>query len=111
MSPRIQTAVRRLERRKSIGIINDTSSKELEFWTLFRSGTPEVSIREQGQRKLNEIPITEVIASVRSEMGDDFDFAGQNEKFASLQRVYGIKQSELHKVADVLANEWAAFLA
>lgn len=108
---RIQTAVRRLERRKSIGIINDTSSKELEFWTLFRSGTPEVSIREQGQRKLNEIPITEVIASVRSEMGDDFDFAGQNEKFASLQRVYGIKQSELHKVADVLANEWAAFLA
>jgi hypothetical protein len=108
---RIQTAVNRLMRRNLIGVINDNSSKDLEFWTLYKLGSPEIIIRSQGQRRLNEIPVTEVIARVRSEMGDEFDFAGQNEKFACLQRVYGIKQAELYKVGEVLTNEWAAFLA
>lgn len=107
---RIQTAVKRLERRNLVGIINDKSSKDLEFWTLFKQGTPEIIVRDQGQRKLNEIPVTEVIARVRMELGDEFDFASQNEKFASLQKVYGIKQAELHKVGEVLANEWSSFL-
>ena len=108
---RIQTAVKRLEKRNLVGIINDNSSKELEFWTLFKQGTPEIVVRDQGQRKLNEIPVTEVIARVRLELGEEFDFVGQNEKFASLQKVYGIKQAELHKVGEVLANEWSSFLA
>jgi hypothetical protein len=108
---RIHSAVKRLELRKLISIVNDTASKELEFWTLYKSGSSEVVVREQGQRKLNEIPVTEVIARVRLEMGDEFDFAGQNEKFSHLQRAYGIKQSDLHKVGDVLANEWSTFLA
>lgn len=108
---RIQTAVRRLEKRNLIGLINDSSSKDLEFWTLYKQGTPQIFVREQGQRKLKEIPVTEVIARVRIEMGDEFEFSTQNEKFACLQRVYGIKQAELYKVGEVLANEWSAFLA
>jgi len=108
---RIQTAVKRLERRGLIGLINDTASKDLEFWTLYKQGAPEILVREQGQRRWNEIPVTEVIARVRIEMGDEFDYSSQNEKFACLQKVYGIKQAELYKVGEVLANEWATFLA
>ncbi len=108
---RIQTAVKRLERRNLIGVINDNSSKDVEFWTLYKQGSPEILVREQGQRKWNEIPVTEVIARVRTEMGDEFDYSGQNEKFACLQKVYGIKQAELYKVGEVLANEWSTFLA
>lgn len=107
---RIQSALKRLERRKLICILDLNSSNAIEYWTIFRTGTPEVIVREQGQRKLNEIPVTEVIARVRSEMGDEFDSAGQNEKFSCLQKVYGIKQSDLHKVGEVLANEWSSFL-
>jgi hypothetical protein len=108
---RIQTAVKRLERRGLIGLINDNSSKDVEFWTMYKQGTPEILVREQGQRKWNEIPVTEVIARVRVEMGDEYDYSGQNEKFECLQKVYGIRQAELHKVGEVLANEWATFLA
>ena len=59
---RIQSAVKRLVRRELVGLIGDISIKDLEFWTLYKVGTPEVKVREQGPRKLSEIPVTEVIA-------------------------------------------------
>jgi hypothetical protein len=108
---RIESAVRRLEKRELIDILNEKESASIESWTVFKAGAPEVVVREQGPRKLNEIPVTEVIARVRVEMGDSFDSAGKDEKFSSLQRVYGIRQADLHKVGEVLANEWASFLS
>lgn len=107
---RIQSALKRLEKRKLIGMLDNDSYTGFEYWTIYKVGTPQVIVREQGQRKLNEIPVTEVIARVKLELGDEFDSVGQNQKFASLQKVYGIKQSDLHKVGEVLANEWANFL-
>lgn len=107
---RVNSAVMRLQDRKLVGIIESTTAKEFEFWTLYKSGSPEVVVREQGQRKLSEIPVTEVIARVKLEMGDEFDYAGQDEKFMHLQRAYGIKQSELHIVGEILTSEWSEFL-
>jgi hypothetical protein len=107
---RIQTAVKRLERRGLVGHLQDYSEGELDAWTLFKIGSPEVAVREQGLRKLSEIPVTELIARVRENMGDDFDYAGQNDRFKALQAVYGIKQQELHIVGELLAKEWSLFL-
>jgi hypothetical protein len=107
---RIQTALKRLERRGLISHIQDYFEGEIDSWTLYKTGSPEVIIREQGQRKLSEIPVTEVIARVRLVMGDDFDYSGQNQRFEVLLKAYSIKQAELHIVGEILAREWSNLL-
>jgi len=108
---RIQTALKRLERRGLISHIQDYFEGEIDSWTLYKIGSPEVIVREQGQRKLSEIPVTEVIARVRLIMGDDFDYSGQNQRFEVLLKAYSIKQAELHIVGEILAREWSNLLA
>jgi len=73
--------------------------------------TTEVIVRDQGQRKLSEIPVTEVIARLRLLMGDDFDYSGQNQRFEILLKAYSIKQAELHIVGEILAREWSTLLS
>jgi hypothetical protein len=107
---RIQTAVKRLERRGLVAHIQDYFEGEIDFWTLYKTGSPEVIIRDQGQRKLSEIPVTEVIARLRLLMGDDFDYSGQNQRFEVLLKAYSIKQAELHIVGEILAKEWSTLL-
>jgi len=108
---RIQTAIKRLEKRNLIEHIIATSNQEVEAWTLYLTGTPEVNVRDQGQRKLAEIPVSEVIARLMYNMGDDFDNASQNDRVIALMTIYGIKQSELHILGAVMASEWSDLLA
>ncbi len=108
---RIQTAIKRLEKRNLIHHIVGSTNEDVETWTLYLAGTPEVKIREQGQRRLIEIPVTEVIARLRYNMGDDFEYASQNDRVKALISIYGIKQSELHLLGAVMANEWSDLLA
>jgi hypothetical protein len=107
---RIQTAIKRLERRKLVSWLSDESTSDLETWTLFSSHKPEVIVRDQGPRKLNEIPVTEVIARLQIAMREDFSYASQNQKFEVLMQLYGIKQADLHKLGDVLEKEWSLLL-
>ena len=107
---RIQSAVKRLERRGLVAHIQDYIDGEIDYWTLYKTGSPEVVIREQGQRKLSELPVTEVIARLRLLMGDNFDFSGQNERFEILLAAYSIKQTELHIVGEILSREWSTLL-
>lgn len=108
---RLQTAIKRLEKRNLIQHIVGSSNEHVETWTLYLIGTPEVKVRDQGQRKLTEIPVTEVIARLKYTLGEDFDYASQNDRVKALMNIYGIKQSELHLLGAVMANEWADLLA
>lgn len=108
---RLQTAIKRLEKRNLIQHTVGSSNEDVETWTLHLIGTPEVKVRDQGQRKLTEIPVTEVIARLRYNMGEDFDYASQNDRVKALMSIYGIKQSELHLLGAVMANEWSDLLA
>ena len=107
---RIQTAVKRLEKRGLIAHIQDFPEGEIDSWTIYKSRSAEVLVREQGQRKLSEIPVTEVIARLRLLLGDEFDYSSQDERFKVLVSAYGIKQSELHIVGELLAREWSTLL-
>jgi hypothetical protein len=108
---RIQTAFKRLERRGLVSHIQDFSAGEIEYWTLYANGSAEVLVREQGLRKLGEIPVTEVIARLKLNMGDEFEYASQDDRFQILLNVYAIKQAELHIVGDILAKEWSSLLS
>lgn len=107
---RIQTAVKRLERRGLVAHIQDFSEGEIDVWTIYQYGSPEVLVRDQGQRKLSEIPVTEVIARLRLLLGDEFDYSSKDERFKVLVYAYGIKQSELHIVGELLSREWSTLL-
>ena len=107
---KIEGAIYRLERRNLVSHIQDYGNGEIEYWTLYGTGTPEVFVREQGQRKLGEIPITEVIGRLRIELQDEFDSASQNKRFEALMKVYSIKQAELHILGDIFAKEWSTLL-
>lgn len=107
---RIQSAVKRLEGRKLVVRAWEMAGKEFEYWTLYSEGSPEVVIREQGLRKLNEIPATEIIARLRLSLMDAFDTTSQNDKFKLLQSLYGIKTADFHKVGELLTNEWSSIL-
>jgi hypothetical protein len=108
---RIQTAIKRLEKRGLVTHIQDFPEGEIDAWTIYKSGSAEVVVREQGQRKLSEIPVTEVIARIRFLIGDDFDNSSKDERFNVLVSAYGIKQSELHIVGEILAREWSTLLS
>lgn len=107
---RLQTAIKRLEKRNLIQHIVGSSNEDVETWTLYLIGTPEVKVRDQGLRKLTEIPVTEVIARLKYNMGEDFEYASQNDRVKTLMNIYGIKQSELHLLGAVMANEWSELL-
>lgn len=107
---RIQTAIKRLEKRGLVAHLTDFSEGEIDAWTIYKVGNPEVYVRDQGQRKLSEIPVTEVIARLRLLMGDDFDYSNKDERFKVLVSAYGIKNSELHIVGEILAREWSNLL-
>jgi hypothetical protein len=107
---RIQTAVKRLERRGLVAHIQDFSEGEIDAWTIYQFGSTEVLVRDQGQRKLSEIPVTEVIARIRLLLGDEFDYSTNDERFKVLVSAYGIKQSELHIVGELLSREWSTLL-
>jgi hypothetical protein len=106
---RIQSAIKRLEKRNLVSRVFGSDKGEIETWTLHLVGKPEVSIREQGPRKLHEIPVSEVIARLQYSM-EDFDSSSQNDRVKVLMNFYGIKQSELHILGAVMANEWADLL-
>jgi hypothetical protein len=108
---RIQTAIKRLEKRGLVTHIQDFAEGEIDAWTIYKSGSAEVVVRDQGQRKLSEIPVTEVIARIRFLIGDDFDNSSKDERFNVLVSAYGIKQSELHIVGEILAREWSTLLS
>ena len=108
---RIQKAVKRLELRGLVNHVIDYVDGEIDNWTLFKNGFPEVAVREQGQRKLSEIPVTEVIARLQSVMGDRFDQSSQNERFEVLVNAYSIKQAEFHIVGDIMTREWSTLLS
>lgn len=107
---RIQSAIRRLEKRQLVSHLVETKNDEVEYWTLYNPQKGEVLVREQGPRKLNEIPVTEVITLLQNNMGDDFYISGQNERFQVLMKLYEIKQSELYILGDILAKEWLPLL-
>lgn len=106
---RIQSAIKRLEKRNLISKVFGSEKGEIETWTLHLTGKPEVLIREQGPRKLHEIPVSEVIARLKYNM-EDFEYSNQNDRVKVLMSLYGIKQSELHILGAVMANEWADLL-
>lgn len=108
---RLHAAIKRLEKRNLIQHIVGTNNEDVETWTVYLIGTPEVKVRDQGLRKLTEIPVTEVIARLKYNMGDDFDYASQNDRVKALMNIYGIKQPELHLLGAVMANEWSDLLA
>lgn len=108
---RIQTAIKRLEKRGLIAHIQDFPEGEIDAWTIYKLRSAEVLVRDQGQRKLSEIPVTEVIARLRLLLGDEFDYSSQDERFKVMVSAYGIKQSELHIVGELLAREWSTLLA
>jgi hypothetical protein len=107
---RIQTAIKRLEKRGLIAHLEDFSEGELDSWTIYKIGSAEVFVREQGQRKLSEIPVTEVIARLQLLMGENFKYSNQDERFKVLVVAYEIKNSELHIVGEILAREWSNLL-
>jgi hypothetical protein len=107
---RIQTAIKRLQGRGLVAYLEDFPEGSFGGWTIYQLGSPQVVVREQGQRKLSEIPVTEVIARLRLMMGDEFDYSGQDERFKVLVSAYGIKQSELHIVGEILSHEWSTLL-
>lgn len=107
---RIQTAVKRLEKRGLVAHIQDFPEGEIDAWTIYKSGSTEVLVRDQGHRRLNEIPVTEVIARLRLLLGDEFDHSSKDERFKVLISAYGIKQSDLHIVGEILAREWSTLL-
>lgn len=107
---RIQSAIKRLEARRLVARAWEMAHKDFEYWTLFAEGTPDVVIREQGMRKLNEIPASEIISRLRVNLGEDFETSSQDTRFKLLQSLYGIKQNELYKVGELLTNEWASIL-
>ena len=41
---------------------------------------------------------------------EDFEYSNQNDRVKVLMSLYGIKQSELHILGAVMANEWADLL-
>ena len=107
---RIQSAVKRLERRNLVTRAWEMAGKDFEYWTLHAEASPDVLVREQGMRKLNEIPANEIIARMRENLGDSFETTNQNDRFKLLLTLYGIKQAELHKVGELLTNEWSSIL-
>lgn len=107
---RITNAVKRLQKRFLIARTDDLSQIELDFWTLYSIGGSEIVIREQGQRRLSGIPASEVRACVKQEMGDRFERASQDDRFAILLSIYGIKPKDYHIVGAILENEWQGLL-
>lgn len=108
---RIQSAIKRLEKRKLIQRLSNSVNHEIENWTMCMTGQPEVNVRTQGPRKLHEIPVTEVVARIRNSLGESFEYTNQNDRVRELMNLYGIKQSELHILGSVMANEWADLLS
>ena len=107
---RIASATKRLQRRFLIARTDDLLEVELDFCTLYSIGGSEIVIREQGQRRLGEIPASEVRACVKQEMGDRFERASQDDRFAVLLSIYGIKPKDFHIVGAILENEWQGLL-
>jgi hypothetical protein len=44
-------------------------------------------------------------------MGEEFEYSNQDERFKFLVTAYGIKNSELHIVGEILAREWSTLLS
>ena len=107
---RITSAAKRLQRRFLVARADDLSGVELDFWTLYNIGGSEIVIREQGQRRLGEIPASEVRACVKQEMGERFERASRDDRFAVLLSIYGIKPRDFHIVGAILENEWQGLL-
>jgi hypothetical protein len=106
---RMQNAVERLSQRSVITVSN-SSVEGIDGWTLFRTGTPEIAVRDRGSRSLSEIPVTEVAALVRlrSRRGATLN---RNRQFQLIIEAYEIPQSELHIAGAVLDNEWRDLLS
>lgn len=107
---RIQQAIKRLERRGLVAYFQNFPEGSFVGWTIYKVGNSQVVVRDRGQRKLVEIPVTEAIALLRLLIGDDFDSSSNDERFNLLVSAYGIKQSELHIVGEILAQEWSTLL-
>ena len=101
---RMQSAIDRLVKRGVI-TIDRSHSTGIEGWTLYRTGTPGVVVRDRGSRRLAEIPVTEVAALVnlKSRRGAVLN---RNRQFQLVIDAYGIPQNELHVAGSVLDNEW-----
>jgi hypothetical protein len=106
---KIQSSLKRLEGRRLIEIGNSESS--VEFWLITNKGKSPVLIREKGPRKLSEIPVTEVIANLQIELGDEYENLSTDSRFNTLISIYGIKQAEFHILGEVLTNEWQELLS
>lgn len=107
---KILSAIKRLEARNLVKKIVQDENQEVEYWTLHISNKPPVDIRDQGPRKLTEIPVTEVIARLQSNLGDEFEHTNQDQRVKAIMSIYGIKKSELHLLGNVLAKEWSDLL-
>lgn len=101
---RMQNAIERLAKRGVITVESSTAGG-IEGWTLFRTGTPDVIVRDRGSRRLAEIPVTEVAAlvSLKSRRTATMN---RNRQFQLIIDAYGIPQNELHVAGAVLDNEW-----
>jgi hypothetical protein len=106
---RMQNAISRLEKRGVI-TIESSPAAGIEGWTLYRTGTPDVVVRDRGSRRLSEIPVTEVAAlvSMKSRRGAPLN---RNRQFQIIIDAYGIPQNELHLAGAVLDNEWRSLLS
>jgi hypothetical protein len=96
----------------SRGVISTRQSDNpdsLESWILFRSNTPEVSLRTKGARKLSEIPVTEVLALTR-ERSPGARAPNPNRQLQIILEAYAIPQNELHLVGAILEGEWSSLL-
>jgi len=101
---RMQSAIDRLAKRGVI-TVDRSHNVGIEGWTLYRTGTPEVVVRDRGSRRLAEIPVTEVAAlvNVKSRRGAVLN---RNRQFQLIIDAYEIPQNELHVAGAVLDNEW-----
>lgn len=103
---RLKKALNSLISRNLIARADTVDDENLENWILHTVGTPEVVVREKGQRTLGQIPISEVRAVIRNRLRSRYESASPDTKFMTLQEAYSIKNSELHIIGGLLENEW-----
>lgn len=109
-SARVEKAVKSTMRRGVVSKSFSDQEDRFESWILHRTGTPGVSVRTRGTRKLVEIPVTEVRELLALRGGPGRRRPTSNRSFAILMEAYEIPRSEFHLVGAALEKEWIPLL-
>lgn len=105
---RIYRAVQRLLDRGIISLADGADSEYLDDWTLHRTGSPSVVMRQRGQRRFSEIPPSEVKEVLSRGLPRGMRPKSRDRSFEELLSVYEVKPAEYHLIAGVIDKEWRA---